>query len=169
MLTARICKPPQYECIIGLDLAPPSATFRCNCTLEYRLRRLVQLQVSQWRSGACRRLLRSREHGRNISLPRLAGWWVTIDHALRMQLQPGLFEEGADGWQVSNRRFSPGVRASLELFDKAGMSALRAKSGGSRPICSIFRSASATALSGDAARRPNAAARSLVVHDHGPS
>jgi kynureninase len=71
-------------------------------------------------------------HGRNLDLPRLAGWWGN-DPATRfqMQLQP-LFvpHPGVDGWQVSNPPLLSlvPVRASLALFDEAGMPALRAKS-----------------------------------------
>jgi kynureninase len=72
------------------------------------------------------------KHGRNLNLPRLAGWWGN-DPATRfhMQLQPDFIpKEGADGWQVSNPpilSMAP-LRASLELFDAAGIAALRKKS-----------------------------------------
>src|SRR5881396_1150000 len=72
------------------------------------------------------------KHGRDLDLPRLAGWWGN-DPATRcrMQLQPDFIpREGADGWQVSNPpilSMAP-LRASLELFDTAGMAALRTKS-----------------------------------------
>lgn len=71
-------------------------------------------------------------HGRNIQLPRLAGWWGNDPATrFRMQLQPEFApREGADGWQVSNPpilSMAP-VRASLALFDAAGMPALREKS-----------------------------------------
>src|SRR5262249_23234487 len=44
------------------------------------------------------------KHGRNLDLPRLAGWWGN-DPAMRfrMQLQPEFVAQaGAGGWQVSN-------------------------------------------------------------------
>jgi kynureninase len=72
------------------------------------------------------------KHGQNTALPRLAGWWGN-DPTTRfeMHLQPQFVpREGADGWQVSNPpilALAP-LRASLALFDEAGMAALRAKS-----------------------------------------
>jgi kynureninase len=72
------------------------------------------------------------KHGSDRSLPRLAGWWGS-DPATRFQLPtPADFvpHPGADGWQLSNPpilAMAP-VRASLALFDQAGMPELRAKS-----------------------------------------
>jgi kynureninase len=71
-------------------------------------------------------------HGQNLDLPRFAGWWGN-DPATRFQmhLQPDFVPRaGADGWQVSNPPILAMVplRASLALFDEAGMPALRAKS-----------------------------------------
>jgi kynureninase len=71
-------------------------------------------------------------HGRAADLPRFGGWWGNDpDLRFRMHLEP-VFEPapGADGWQVSNPpilALAP-LRASLALFDEAGMPALRAKS-----------------------------------------
>ena len=73
-----------------------------------------------------------RRHGDNLSLPRLAGWWGNDPATrFRMQLEPKFVPRpGADGWQVSNPpifSLAP-LRASLDLFEEVGMTALRQRS-----------------------------------------
>jgi kynureninase len=62
--------------------------------------------------------------------PRFEGWWST-DPATRFQMGPvARPPHSADAWQISNPpifAMSP-VRTSLEIFDKIGMPALRARS-----------------------------------------
>jgi kynureninase len=69
-------------------------------------------------------------HGRDGSLPRLAGWWGN-DPATRFRMEPDFVpRRGAVGWQVSTPpvlAFAP-LRASLALFDAVGMPALRERS-----------------------------------------
>jgi kynureninase len=71
-------------------------------------------------------------HSNNPEIPRYAGWWGNDPTTrFRMQLQPEFVPRaGADGWQISNPpilSMAP-LQASLELFDRATMPALRTKS-----------------------------------------
>jgi len=72
-------------------------------------------------------------HSRHLAdpaLPRLSGWWGS-DPATRFLMRPVAEPVStADAWQVSNPpilAMAP-VRVSLEMFDRVGMAALRAKS-----------------------------------------
>jgi kynureninase len=69
-------------------------------------------------------------HARNFNLPRFAGWWGH-NKAERFLYDPKFDPiEGAQGWQISNPPiFSTApLLASLEIFQRAGMPALRKKS-----------------------------------------
>jgi len=71
-------------------------------------------------------------HGTNATLPRMGGWWGN-DPATRFRMNEQrdfVPREGADGWQLSNPpilAMAP-LRASLAIFDEAGMESLRRKS-----------------------------------------
>lgn len=69
-------------------------------------------------------------HGNNPALPRFAGWWGH-DEATRFQMKKGFIPmKGAAGWQLSNAQIFPMAihKASLDIFDEAGISNLREKS-----------------------------------------
>ncbi len=71
-------------------------------------------------------------HANNQDLVRLAGWWGN-DPATRFRMDENpefIAQPGAEGWQVSNPpifSMAP-LHSSLELFDKAGIGALRERS-----------------------------------------
>lgn len=70
------------------------------------------------------------KHAENNLLPRFSGWWGN-EESTRFLMQKGFHpQKGAAGWQMSNAQIFPMAahRASLEIFDEAGMKKLREKS-----------------------------------------
>jgi kynureninase len=123
----------RYGCIVGLDLAHAAgnlvlklhdwdADFAVWCNYKY-------VNAGPGAIGGC---FVHEKHGKNLDLPRFAGWWGN-DPATRFRMHEEWHFQpfaSADGWQVSNPpilAMAP-LRASLGLFDQAGMAALRAKS-----------------------------------------
>ncbi len=70
-----------------------------------------------------------QKHLGNASLPRFEGWWGS-DKQSRFEMGPNFVGiDSAEAWQLSNPPIFQlaALRASMELFDRAGISRLRAK------------------------------------------
>lgn len=72
----------------------------------------------------------NQRHADNKALPRLAGWWGNDEKTRFKMLKNFVPQAGAAGWQISNAPIlsMAAHKASLEIFDEAGMKALRQKS-----------------------------------------
>lgn len=122
-------------CVVGLDLAHAAGN--------------IELSLHDWGvdfaawcnykylnsgPGAVAGCFIHESHASNPDTPRWGGWWGNDPATrFRMHLQPEFVPQpGAEGWQISNppiMALAP-IRASMDLFDQAGMPALRRKSVG---------------------------------------
>ena len=121
----------EHGCVVGFDLAHAVGN------LELRLHDW-DVDFAAWCSykylnagpGGIAGCFVHERHAHRRDLPRLAGWWGH-DQDTRF-LMGAEFEPipGAAGWQLSNPPILQlaALRASLEIFDEAGMNNLRAKS-----------------------------------------
>ncbi len=105
---------------LALDLPGDDADFAVWCSYKYL----------NGGPGAIGGAYIHERHSRDRQRPRLAGWWGH-EASSRFEMRPGFIPaDGAAGFAVSNPPiFSAApLLASLELFEKAGVPALRRKS-----------------------------------------
>jgi kynureninase len=105
---------------IPLRLHDWNVDFACWCSYKY-------LNSGP---GAVGGMYVHEHHSKNPEIIRLAGWWGN-DEKNRFKMEKGFVpQKGAASWQMSNAPVFNMVahNASLDLFEKAGMVALREKS-----------------------------------------
>ena len=118
-------------CVVGFDLAHAAGN------LELHLHDW-DVDFAAWCSykylnggpGAVGGAFVHERHAKSFDLPRFAGWWGH-DKETRFLMGPEFRPiAGAEGWQVSNPAIlqMAAMRASLDIFEEAGMSALIEKS-----------------------------------------
>lgn len=130
-LAAIIAAAHRAGAVAGVDLAHAvgntelqlhdwNADFAVWCSYKY-------LNAGPGATGGC---FVHERHGRRFDLPRLAGWWGHDPHT-RFEMGPQFRPvAGAEGWQISNPPIlaTAPLLASLALFQRAGIGALRRKS-----------------------------------------
>ena len=120
----------QYNCKVGFDLAhgagniqpqlhESEADFAVWCSYKY-------LNSGPGSVGGC---FVHEKHANDANLKRFAGWWghnKSTRFNMRHEFDP---IPGAEGWQLSNPPIlsMAAIRASLDIFDKAGFDNIREK------------------------------------------
>ncbi|MFD2566256.1 kynureninase [Pseudotenacibaculum haliotis] len=119
------------DCMVGVDLAHGAGNIQPNlhesgvdfaawCTYKY-------LNSGP---GSLSGLFVHEKHAYKKDLPRFAGWWNHNKETRFNMRQPFDVMPGAEGWQLSNPPIlsMAAIKASLDIFAKVGMDALREKS-----------------------------------------
>ncbi|RCS27606.1 kynureninase [Polaribacter sp. WD7] len=119
------------DCVVGIDLAHGAGNiqpklhdsgidFAAWCTYKY-------LNSGP---GSLAGLFVHEKHAYKKDLPRFAGWWNHNKETRFNMRMPFDVMSGAEGWQLSNPPIlsMAAIKASLDMFEEVGMTALREKS-----------------------------------------
>jgi kynureninase len=119
------------NCVVGIDLAHGAGNIQPNLHNS-------GVDFAAWGTykylnsgpGSLSGLCVHESHAKNKDLPRFAGWWNHNKETRFNMRMPFDVMEGAEGWQLSNPPIlsMAAIKASLDMFDKVGMNALREKS-----------------------------------------
>ncbi len=105
---------------VALELHDWNADFAAWCSYKY---------LNAGPGGIAGIFVHERHH-ENLNLPRFAGWWGHDKETRFLMDDEFVPIKGAEGWQLSNPPIFQlaALRASLDIFEEAGMKNLREKS-----------------------------------------
>ena len=119
------------DCMVGIDLAHGAGNIQPNLHDN-------GVDFAAWCSykylnsgpGSLSGLFVHEKHANRKDLPRFAGWWNHNKETRFNMRQPFDVMEDAEGWQLSNPPIlsMAAIKASLDIFEKVGMTALLKKS-----------------------------------------
>ena len=118
-------------CIVGFDLAHAAGNLPLQlhaCGADFAV--WCSYKYLNGGPGCIAGCFVHERHAQDANLPRFAGWWGH-DEPSRFQMGPDFQPmSGAEGWQLSNPPIVSlaALRASMDIFHRAGMDRLRTKS-----------------------------------------
>lgn len=121
----------QVGAVVGFDLAHAAGNLELNLH-EWNVDFAAWCSYKYLNSGpgGIGGIFVHERHSESFDLPRFAGWWGH-DKATRFLMGDEFVPiKGAEGWQMSNPPIFQlaSLRASLDIFEEAGMKSLREKS-----------------------------------------
>ncbi len=117
--------------VVGFDLAHAAGNIELNLhDWDVDFAAWCSYKYLNGGAGAVGGAFVHERHAKSFNLPRFAGWWGH-DKETRFLMGPDFHPiAGAEGWQISNPPIlqMAALRASLEIFEEAGMAKLTEKS-----------------------------------------
>jgi kynureninase len=118
-------------CVVGFDLAHAAGNLVMNLhdwDVDFAV--WCSYKYLNGGPGATGGVFVHEKHAKEFDLPKFAGWWGHDKQTRFLMDSKYIPIPGAEGWQLSNPPILPmaSLKASLDIFNKAGMKALREKS-----------------------------------------
>ena len=121
----------KFGCVVGFDLAHAAGNLELNLhDWDVDFAAWCSYKYLNSGPGGIGGVFIHEHHSESFELPRFAGWWGHDKETRFLMGDKFIPIKGAEGWQLSNPPIfqMASLRASLEIFDAAGMKNLVEKS-----------------------------------------